>query len=361
VLTVLCDNSTKIVNQALSFQPPDRLPVFDNFWEEFEDDWRRRYNLGPDRRVADHYWTDLAICTAEECFFPTRVRTIRQEGEFVYGDDGWGRTVRTRRGAHFAETIDRLIESRSGLDRVRFDPPDLDQRYTRFVESVHENQSKGRVVFAKIGGPFIRSTFIRGEVDLLVDFAEDEEFSKALIGKVGEHLLAIGLESLRRAELQDTGVWIFDDMCNVNAPMFSPRTFERVFLPVYRRMVSQLKQAGARWVGLHCDGNLYPFLDMLVDAGINGINPVEPNASMDVTRLVRDYWKRLWFVGGLCNSKILPSGDPDRIRRHVEAVVEAARDGGIVIGSHTIGPDITVDSYELYRRIVAERGSYRTA
>ncbi|GAF95556.1 unnamed protein product, partial [marine sediment metagenome] len=167
------------------------------------------------------------------------------------------------------------------------------------------------------------------------------------------HLLQIGLESLKRADAYDFGLWIFDDMCNINGPMFSPRTFERIFLPVYTRMVSAIKAAGAKWVILHCDGNLRPFLDMLIEAGIDGINPVEYSAGLDVVELMQAYSGKLRFIGGVCNTHVLPSGDEGRIRAHIESIAQAGRDGGLVIGTHSVGPDISLESYELYRTSVA--------
>jgi uroporphyrinogen decarboxylase len=141
--------------------------------------------------------------------------------------------------------------------------------------------------------------------------------------------------------------------------MFSPAVFADVFLPVYRRMVATLKAAGAPRVLLHCDGNLMPLLDLLVEAGFDGINPVEYGAGIDVGELLPRYWGKLCFVGGVCNTHILPRGDAAAIRRHVERLVDAGRNGGLVIGTHSIGPDISVASYELYRRIVLECGGRR--
>jgi len=44
--------------------------------------------------------------------------------------------------------------------------------------------------------------------------------------------------------LHDTGAWIYDDMAYNEEPMFSPRSFEQVFLPAYRRMVRELIDLG---------------------------------------------------------------------------------------------------------------------
>ncbi len=294
-------DSAKIVKQALSFEKPDRLPVFDGFWGGFIENWRnaRRQPAGAD--IEDYYWIDSKGPVANEAFFPSRMGEVGQDGEYKLANDGWGRAV-----------------------------------------------------FVKIGGPFIRCSFFRGETEFLIDMAADEGFAAAQVEKVGDHILSIGLESLKRANAYDFGLWIYDDMCNINGPMFSPKTFEKIYLPVYKRIISTIKAAGAKWVILHCDGNLLPFLDMLIDAGIDGINPVEYSAGLDVVKLKERYGSKLRYIGGVCNTHILTSGDKGRIREHVEALADAGRNGGLVIGTHSIGPDISIEDYELYRNTVLE-------
>jgi len=353
------DNSVKIVKQALSFQTPDRLPVFDSFWQEFADNWRNLRHPPPDVSVEDYYWTDIAIIAAREQLFPSRIREVKKEGNDTYHEDGWGRIVRKRQNTHFSETVDRMLKAPRHLDKIEFEPADLDIRYEEFERQVAQQRAKGRTPIVKIGGPYLRTAFFRGQVELLTDLAEDPSFAAALVERVGQHLLEIGLESLKRTDTYDTGLWIFDDMCNVNAPMFSPKTFEAVFLPTYKHMVSTLKRAGAKWVMLHCDGNLEPLLDLALAAGIDGINPVEYNAGLDVVELAEKYRGRLRFIGGVCNCQILPSGDPEKITRHIRRIIDAGRNGGLIIGAHSIGPDISVESYELYRKLVAEFGKYK--
>ncbi len=348
------NDSAKIVKQALSFERPDRLPVYDGFWNEFAAIWRKRNNLPIDTDILDHYWIDLKVPVANETLFPTRMGEVGRDGESILMNDGWGRVIRTKPGTFFSEPVKRVFNSPSDLDKLKFDSPSLAMRYDSFSDQVNYHRDKGRAVFVKIGGPYLRSSFFRGETEFLMDMATDESFAAAQAEKVGEHLLQIGLESLRRADAYDFGLWIYDDMCNINGPMFSPKTFEKVFLPVYRKMISSIKAAGARWVILHCDGNLLPLLDMLIDAGIDGINPVEPAAGLDVVKLMETYGKKLRYIGGVCNTQVLPSGDRGRIREHIERLVNAGANGGLVIGTHSIGHDIGIDDYELYRRIVAE-------
>ncbi len=344
--------SKERVKKALSFQKPDRIPIFDSFWEEFIENWYREKGFDRNVNIYDYYQIDISIQVADETFFPSEKGDIKREGDYTISHNGWGATVRTKRDGYFYEVVDTALRDKSNLDRLRFEPADLDHRYEDFLRRVEEERDR-RCIFCKIGGPFIRSSFIRGEENWFMDLADDRAFAKALAEKVGGHLLQIGLESLSRANLYDTGIWIYDDMGSNNGPLFSPKVFEEIFLPVYRRMVSSLKKAGAKWVILHCDGNILPFLDMIIEAGIDGINPVEPKAGMDILELKKKYGKKLSYIGGVDNAFTLPKGSRKEIENHILPILEAGREGGIVIGTHSIGSDIPVEKYDWSHQIVS--------
>lgn len=168
----------------------------------------------------------------------------------------------------------------------------------------------------------------------------------------------MGLEAIRRYDCFDTGIWFFDDMAANLGPMFSPRIFERIFYPCYQWMCAQNRRAGVGHILLHCDGNIEAILDMLIDAVIQGIHPVEPKAGMDALRLRQRYGRSLALLGGLDNAHILPGGDKVEIERHVMHVLEAGQEGGLVIGAHSIGPDVAVETYDDVHRLILEHGRY---
>ena len=254
------------VLQACEFRRPDRIPRFDGFWE-FPDSWRQR--LGDPEDL-----TDVSIWYPDETPFPSRARHLKEADGYIYEIDAWGRTVRRRPGAFFVETLETPIADGARLDSIRFDLPTLNSRYLTgrmdppvtygSVAEMHEGLAGDKrrfCVFGKTGGPYLRSTYVRGETALLTDCAADPSFARAVADKVGEHLTAVGLEQLRRWDLYDTGIWIYDDMAYNRGPMFSPKQFEIVFLPAYRRMIRAYKEAGARYVFLHSDGDVRTILD----------------------------------------------------------------------------------------------------
>jgi uroporphyrinogen decarboxylase len=190
-----------------------------------------------------------------------------------------------------------------------------------------------------------------------MDIAGDPPLAKAIADKVGAHLTAVGIEALHRWSLEETGIWIYDDMAYNHGPMFRPESFEKVFLPAYRRMIGAYKAAGARYVFLHSDGDIRPILPMLVEAGIDGINPLERRANMDVVQM-RKQFPRLILTGGMDNTDTLVNGPISRIRAEAREIIDLGRDGGVVIGTHSISPEIPLENYLAYHRFCQRYGDF---
>ena len=348
--------SKERVMTMLNHQRPDRIPKFDGFWSEFAEKCFKELNLPAGTNLDEYFSIDIVIVVADETPFPTRAKTISQDSLGTISQNSWGCIVRTRPGTYFYEELDTIIKDKSDLDRIEFDSPLMDSRYRGFnPESFKRDR---RCVFCKTGGPFLRSAHVRGKQNFLYDIAGDPEFAKALADRVADHIAEIGKESLRRGDLYDTGLWIYDDMGSNLQPLMSPKSFEKIFLPGYRRMVKAFKSAGAAKVIMHSDGNIEPLLDMIIDAGIDGINPVEPKAGLNIPRLKAKYGKKLAYIGGMCNANVLPFGTYADIEAQAGEIIECAKDGGVAIGAHSIGPDISVKNYMHYHEFVMREGNF---
>lgn len=344
------------VLKACAFQQPDRIPRFDTFWE-YPESWRER--LGPPEELVD-----IAIWAPDETFFPSRKRVVKEEGDWIYEIDGWGRLTRRRPEAYFVETLEVPLAPGTDIDKVAFDPPEMDERYQMdcpdqaSLEAKLAEAKRRHCVFGKTGGPYLRTTYARGEEQFLMDIAGDPPLARALAEKVADHLIAVGCEQIRRYALQDTGIWIYDDIAHNNGLMFHPKAFERIFLPAFRRMIRAYKEAGAKYVIFHSDGDIRSVLDMLVDAGIDGLNPLERRAGMHPVEL-RARYPRLVLIGGMCNTDTLIHGPAEKIVAEAREIIDLGRNGGVIIGTHSVSPEVPLENFALYHAVCQEYGCYR--
>jgi hypothetical protein len=157
--------SRKRTLAACAFLRPDRIPRFDNF-QDYTKEWEARF--GPAESLSD-----LEIIVPDETPFLSRARRIREEAGWIYEVDGWGRTVRRRPDAFFVEVLQAPIPVGADPDSVRFDSPGLDVRYAAKSREEIERIKRQRALFAKTGGPFLRTSFVRGETQFLLDIAGD--------------------------------------------------------------------------------------------------------------------------------------------------------------------------------------------
>ncbi|MEN6642355.1 MAG: uroporphyrinogen decarboxylase family protein [Armatimonadia bacterium] len=349
--------SQERVMKALNFELPDRVPMLDGFWPEWVQMWRQQKGLPVDASAEDAYQVDTYIAVGDETPYPTRAEELGREGDFIYSRDGWGQTKRTRQSvAYFYEQLSFAYDDKANLVYGDFDPVDLPERYAGY-DAKMEALKQRYCVFAKTGGPFIRTYFMRGEVPFLMDMAADPKLASELVMRTAHHLAAIGVEEITRWGLQDTGIWIFDDMASAQNPMFSPKAAEAILAPAWSYMVDEYRKAGASKVILHSDGNILPVLDILIDCGFDGINPVEYRAGLDAVKL-RAKYPKLALLGGLDNIHILRHGTEDEIREHTRYILSIANQGGLALGTHSIGPDISVRNWDVAYETWLEYGKY---
>jgi len=334
------------VRAAYRFEVPDRIPRFDGFWD-YPDEWRRR--LGDPAGLSD-----IKIWVPIEGAFPTRKKIIEEKENEKIEITSWGATIRSRKDSYFVETLDVAIPDGTDPGKIEFDPPDLDVRFG----DVRDATVDTHYVFGKTGGPYLRTTFVRGETQFLTDIASDPQLARVLADKMADHLAAVGVEEIFRWKLYETGMSIWDDMAFNQAPMFSPDQFERVFLPGYRRMIKAFKDAGAPHVFLHSDGNILPILEMLIDAGIDGLNPLERRAGMD-PMLIRERFPKLVLIGGMDNTDTLINGPAMKIVEEARALIDLGRHGGLIIGTHSVSPEISLDNFLAYDKTCRTYGAFK--
>lgn len=147
-------------------------------------------------------------------------------------------------------------------------------------------------------------------------------------------------------------IFIGDDIAFKTGPMLSPAWFRTHYHPRLARVVRAYHQRGIK-VLFHSDGNLNPILDGLVEAGIDGLNPIEVLAGMDVGEIHRRY-PHLFLAGGIDVSQLLPFGTPQQVKDAVRRALDAA-EGRLMVGSSTeLHNDVPLENFLAMREAVLE-------
>lgn len=153
--------------------------------------------------------------------------------------------------------------------------------------------------------------------------------------------------------------FVGDDIACKGRLMFSPRYLRSTFIRLLKRIGDVLRPAGIKFF-FHSDGNVMPILDDMIEAGIEGLNPIEPIAGMDIGYLKKHYYGRLVLIGNVDCSQVLPLGSvEDVIRATKECIRVASPGGGHLIGSSSeIIASTPVENILAFYRTVHEYGRY---
>lgn len=143
-----------------------------------------------------------------------------------------------------------------------------------------------------------------------------------------------------------------DDIAFKSGPLLNPVWMRKHYFPRLARAIHAAHRRGIK-VLFHSDGNLNPILDDLVAVGIDGLNPIEILAGMDVGEIHQRY-PHLFMAGGIDVSQLLPFGTPQAVREAVRRAVDAA-EGRLLVGSSTeLNEDVPLVNFLALREAVME-------
>jgi uroporphyrinogen decarboxylase len=134
-----------------------------------------------------------------------------------------------------------------------------------------------------------------------------------------------------------------DDFGMQTSPLVSPSTFEELILPAFSARIQRTKELAGCLYWHHSCGSVLGLLDLLIEAGVDILNPVQTSAAgMDPGQLKSAAGDRLVFWGAMDVQQFLPHATPEEVRNHARMLVDVlGKDGGYVMApAHNMQDDI---------------------
>lgn len=120
------------------------------------------------------------------------------------------------------------------------------------------------------------------------------------------------------------------DVASNQAPFMSPRMFRQFLYPWLKAECDAVHAKGKYFIK-HTDGNIWSILDMMLEAGIDGWQGIQPRIGMTLPRLQERYGGKLCFWGGV-DVDTLVAGTEEEVAEEVRVAFDAApREGGLVL------------------------------
>jgi hypothetical protein len=271
-----CERTKAVING----RRPDRIPFSDNYWPGFVERYLRERSLPPDTSMAEYFDHDMVVLAPIMGPWPSDAGELEYDASgYEYNRDEYGLVTRSIRGQQtMPQHVDYKIKNKRDLDRMPFEDPINPKRSAQIERELPEICTRFCPVF-KLGGPFSRSWRLRGMERFLEDIGADESFVKEMVSRMTNHLIAVGKSVVERLEWPRIQLHIADDFGSRQAPLFSPASYERIFLPNLKKMVDVFHAMGFK-ISYESEGNILPMLVLLDDSGIDGLAYMEPRSGI---------------------------------------------------------------------------------
>ncbi len=347
------------VRAVLDGRTPDRVPFRDNYWPEFRQRYLAARGLPPDTDLCEHFDHDFILMVPVMGPWPSRMGQLGLDSKgHVLKRDDFGLVTADMAGSTAMSChVDCAVKEPRDLDRLPFEDPACESRTAALARDLPAVCERFCPVL-KLGGPFSRSWRLRGLQQFLQDLALDEPFAREMVTRMTEHLIAVGRACVERTGFPPVQLHIADDFAATKAPLVSPAVYERVFLPNLKRLVAAFHAMGFK-VSYESEGNIWPMLELLDEAGVDVLAHMEPRAGMLIEKIRERFGDRFCILGNICNVRVLPSGDRAAIAREVHRVLSAATDGGYMgLSAHSIGGDVSPDAYDYFWGLMDQFARY---
>ena len=244
------------------------------------------------------------------------------------------------------------------LDDLRnYQPPDphAPGRYDSLQKTVKKYKGK-LAVGVHLNDVFSIPRYLAGFEGILLAFVDQPELVRGLVElSVGVNL-AFAEECARRgADFIFTG----DDYAATERPFMSPKCFREFLYPGLKRVIGGFRKLGLPVIK-HTDGMITPILDMILDSGIDCLDPIDPIAGMDIGVMKEQHGGRIALKGNVDCAHTLTFGSEEQVVEETKEVIRKAGEGGglIVSSSNSIHSSVKPGNYLAMWNAIRMYGRY---
>ena len=266
----------------------------------------------------------------------------------------WGYVLQDSAEEHGIE-VESPIQTREDFDRYTPPDPHAPGRYAS-VEKAISRYGGAFAVIVHLNDVFSLPRYLMGYENLLMAIAAEPDLVTALVDLSVDINLAMAREvAARGAKIVYTG----DDFAGDSGPLMSPEHFRRLFYPGLRRVMQGFKALGLKVIK-HTDGMIWPIMDMIVDSGIDCLDPIDPIAGMDLAEVKRKLGGRVALKGNVDCAHLMTLGTPAQVAEATRNALAIGMPGGgfILSSSNSIHSAVKPENYRAMLDTLKECGAY---
>lgn len=363
------------MNKTLRHEEPDRVPVSDFFWGSFIERWKREKGLPADANIYEYYDLDWLVTVPNMDPRIMEFEILEENDVQVIVKTGFGATIRKKFEDPMPAFIGFETDTIEKMAALEFDDPWDDRRYfgsgdnqiagvgdafvrniPPWIDSITATYPKMPVYGSVCEGMETLWRIIGSENALLWLGLYPDEVQR-FVERIYDFSMGITRAQIKAAKGMLDGMVIWGDVAYRKDMLFSPETWRRIFKPGIKALVDEIHSHDIPVIYHGC-GNVNKIFEDFIEIGVDGYNPLEAKAGLDVVDLRRTYGHRIAFCG---NMDVLEWAEAPmaELKKIVLTKLNAAKGGGLIFQSdHSVPGNISAERYEYVINLVREYGTY---
>lgn len=216
----------------------------------------------------------------------------------------------------------------------------------KFLERYGED---GYAIWMSLDGFFWYPRTLFGIENHLYAFYDHPDLMKRMNEEVLEFYLR--LIEMVYSYINPVFMTFAEDMSYNLGPMISEELYDEFMDPYFKVIIPEIKKHGTHPI-IDTDGFVEPLIPWFLGSGIEGILPLERMAGVDVNRIRQNY-PNLLMIGAF-DKTVMHLGE-EAMRKEFERIKPVILSGGYIPGvDHQTPPDVTVENYEIFLKLLRE-------
>jgi len=318
--------SRERVLKALNHQIPDRVPIHDAPWSSTVQRWHKE-GLPEDTTPEEHFGFEFEHFGAD--ISPRLpVKVLEKNEEYIITTTPQGGKRRNHRDySTTPEIIDWPVKTKDDWKEIK---KLLKPEFTRidWASGLARNKTaheEGKFLcYAGGYGYDILQSYVSSE-QLLTIMADDPEWMKEMVMTLAESTIIMA-ELMLNNGFRFDAAFLYNDMGYKNGLLFSPDTYKKTHYEADSLVYAYFHSKGMKTI-LHSCGNVSELIPILIETGLDCLQPLEVKAGMNVIKLKEKYGDSLSFMGGI-DVRLMADEDPSKIEQEIKTKFEAAKKNG---------------------------------
>lgn len=344
------------LNSVLHWQKPDRIPNVDfGYWDETILEW---HNQGLPKRVTTNeeveeyldlegveifLWLPVRIGLFP--FFENKVLETHKDYKLVQTHEGNICRIPIT-GESIPQYEKYLLETREDWEKLKSERLNYkdEKRIGDIQATIEKSKATGLPIRFDAGSLYGWLRNWMGVENVSIAMMTERDWIEEMMDHFVDMTLYLMDKTLPNVQIDLA--WWWEDMCFNKGPLISPKLFQELMVPRYKKITSQLKKFNVDVNLLDCDGCIYELVPGWLEAGINCMFPLEA-AHTSPHKLREMYGRDLLLVGGV--NKVELAKDKAAIDRELEHLRPLMEQGGFIpCVDHRVPPDVSFENYMYY-------------